>query len=202
MGTGRTITYLDGEGKEVVKQLPSAVKRTYEVSEKLDGSSTTFFDYEGKFGVCSRNLDLLEDENNTFWKMANKYNLRECLKGTNKALQGETVGSGIQGNPYKMKDQDVFVFDVYDIEKRRYLNPEERNNFLAEIAPDMKSAPILARNFELPEGNDAVLAFVEGKSVLNPQVEREGLVFKAEGETFDRFSFKGISNKYLLKQKD
>ena len=201
-GTGRTITYTDGEGNEAVKHLPPAVKRTYEVSEKVDGSSTTFYDYEGNFGVCSRNLDLLEDENNTFWKMAHRYNLRERLKGTNKAIQGETVGSGIQGNPYKMKDQEVFVFDVYDIEKRRYLSPEERKKFLAETVSEMKSVPIIGRNVELSGGNDAVLAFVEGKSALNPQTEREGLVFKAEGEAADRFSFKGISNKYLLKQKD
>jgi len=201
-GEGRTITYTDAEGNEIVKNLPAAVKRKYEVSEKADGSSTTFYDYEGNFGVCSRNLDLLEDENNTFWKMANKYNLKERLKGTNKALQGETVGSNIQGNPYKMKDQEVFIFDIYDIEKQRYLSPEERGVFMAEIVPDMKSVPILARYFEIPDTLEALLEYVQGKSVLNPLTEREGLVFKEEGESIDRFSFKGISNKYLLKQKD
>ena len=33
-------------------------------------------------------------------------------------------------------------------------------------------------------------------------VEREGLVFKEESVAPIRFSFKGISNKYLLKQKE
>ena len=37
----------------------------WEVTEKLDGSSMTVYMKDGEFGVCSRNLDLIEDENNS-----------------------------------------------------------------------------------------------------------------------------------------
>jgi RNA ligase (TIGR02306 family) len=39
-------------------------------AEKLDGSSATFYLRDGQFGVCSRNLELVEVEDNTFWKVA------------------------------------------------------------------------------------------------------------------------------------
>ena len=40
------------------------------ITEKLDGSSATYYLNNGEFGVCSRNIDLLYDTENTFWKVA------------------------------------------------------------------------------------------------------------------------------------
>jgi RNA ligase (TIGR02306 family) len=200
-GKGETVIYTDGEGNEIVKEIPPAVKRSYEVSEKMDGSSCTVFNYGDQFGVCSRNLQLEEDPENSFWKMAIKYNLKEKLSGHNVAIQGELCGEGIQKNKYKLKGQDLFVFDIFDIETRRYFSPEERLSFLAEVTPELNSVPILERDFELPEDIGGLLTHVQGKSVLNPAAEREGLVFKEEGVAPIRFSFKGISNKYLLAEK-
>lgn len=45
---------------------------------------------------------------------------------------------------------------------------------------------------------DDLLAFAEGPS-LNPQTKREGLVFKSYDS---EFTFKAISNSYLLKNKN
>ncbi len=45
-------------------------KHKFYVTEKLDGSSATYYIKDGVFGVCSRNLELLETEGNTFWKVA------------------------------------------------------------------------------------------------------------------------------------
>jgi len=201
-GTGRTITYTDAEGNLVAKEIPPAPKRKYELSEKIDGSSTTVYNYCEKFGVCSRNLELLEDENNTYWKVANKYSLKEKLAGKNVALQGELAGGGIQGNPLKLKGQDIYIFDIYDIDSKQYLSPEERDVFLKTHIPEIPTVPILARNFDLPESCKELLEYVQGKSALNPKQDREGVVFKEESSIVNRFTFKGISNKYLLSQKD
>jgi RNA ligase (TIGR02306 family) len=201
-GKGNVITYTDGDGNEITKVIPPAPKRKYEVSEKADGSSCTIFNYGDKFGVCSRNLQLEEDPENSFWKMAIKYNLKEKLSGHNVAIQGELCGEGIQKNKYRLKGQDLFVFDIYDIETRRYFNPEERSSFLSKVAPELKSVPILERDFELPDDIGALLAYAQGVSKINPQQEREGLVFKEEECSLDRFSFKAISNKFLLAEKD
>ena len=53
----------------------------FQIEEKLEGSSCTFFlDMEGVFRVCSRNLDLKFDENNTYWRAAIKYDVERKLK--------------------------------------------------------------------------------------------------------------------------
>jgi RNA ligase (TIGR02306 family) len=90
------------------------------MTEKLDGSSATFYMNEGEFGVCSRNLELLETEGNTFWKVARELDLENKLKDKgNICLQGELIGEGIQGNPYKIKGQTVHFFNGFDIDKQR-----------------------------------------------------------------------------------
>ena len=50
------------------------------MTEKLDGSSATFYMNDGVFGVCSRNLELLETEGNTFWKVARELDLENKFK--------------------------------------------------------------------------------------------------------------------------
>ena len=65
------------------------IGKPFYVSLKMDGSSTTAFKHNGEFGVCSRNLELKKDENNGYWKVAQKYKLEEKLPDET-ALQWET----------------------------------------------------------------------------------------------------------------
>jgi hypothetical protein len=51
---------------------------------------------------------------------------------------------------------------------------------------------------------DQLVAFAEGTSVLNPKVQREGVVLRPLSEEYDediggRLSFKAINPKFLLK---
>src|SRR6202012_6184505 len=84
-------------------------------AEKLDGSSATYFINNEMFGVCSRNLELLETEDNSFWKVAKTLNIEEKLRRANKniAIQGELIGEGVQGNKYKLKGQTVKFFTAF-----------------------------------------------------------------------------------------
>src|SRR5712671_3478980 len=38
------------------------------ITQKVDGTSATFYLRNGQLGVCSRNLELLEDEASMFWR--------------------------------------------------------------------------------------------------------------------------------------
>ena len=170
------------------------------VTEKLDGSSATFYLNEGEFGVCSRNLDLLETEENTFWKVARELKLEEKLReyGKNLAIQGELIGEGIQGNPYKIKGQTVKFFNVFDIDSQSYYGLPM---FLATFQHQfhLETVPILTNlTMKLPKTIDDCLAFAEAKSVLNLNFDREGIVFRTMGRDV---SFKAISNKFLLNEK-
>lgn len=180
-------------------------QHVWEVTEKLDGSSMTVYLRDGEFGVCSRNLELKPSETNSLWKVAVRNDLELKLRRANRnlALQGELIGEGIQGNPYKQKAQEFFLFDIYDIDASKYLTPAERNAFVEEH--DIKHVPVLAFGAELWDtlginSIDNILKFAEGKSVMGMiGCEREGVVFKSKAM---QCSFKAISNKFLLKGGD
>jgi RNA ligase (TIGR02306 family) len=168
------------------------------VTEKLDGSSATFYYKDGVFGVCSRNLELLETEGNTFWKVARELDLENKLSklNVNISLQGELIGEGIQGNPYKIKGQTVRFFNVFDIDNQEYYGLP---NFLRTLdVLELESVPVIDREFLLPESVDGLLTYSDKKSELNPNFDREGVVIRS----LDRkISFKVISNKFLINEK-
>ena len=184
--------------QNLTEKYPFNKSLRFYVTEKLDGSSATFYFKDGEFGVCSRNLELLETPDNTFWKVARQLKLEEIL-GTfdeNICLQGELIGEGIQGNPYKIKGQTVKFFNAFNIDKHERLSFKEFMNILNKFK--LESVPILDENFELPNTIDELLAFAEGKSILNSDTEREGLVIRSQDI---EISFKVISNKFLLNEK-
>jgi len=170
---------------------------TWEVTEKLDGSSMTVYVMDGEVGVCSRNLDLKRNPDNSLWRAAIRHDLEEKLKiaGGNIAVQGELIGNGIQGNKYKMRDQDFYVYDIYDIDAGRYFTPAERKAFVEVFK--LNHCPVLHSNTELIDSVESLLKLAEGKSVMGTiGCEREGLVFKCNEKSV---SFKAISNRFLLK---
>ncbi len=184
------------------KEYPAWIEQDLDfyVTEKLDGSSATFYLNNDQFGVCSRNLDLEETEGNTFWKVARELQIEEKLReyGRNLAIQGELIGEGIQGNPYNIKGHTVRFFNVFDIDSQTYYGLPM---FLALFEHQLKleTVPVLTNlTMKLPQTIDECLAFADGKSVLNQNFDREGVVFR----TMDRtISFKAISNKFLLNEK-
>lgn len=170
----------------------------WSITEKLDGSSCTFYlDADDVFHVCSRNLDLKEDEANSFWKVARKFNIedimrRNFMKGM--AIQGEMIGEGIQGNQYKVQ-LDFLVYDMYNTATGQYILPAQLKAACEKLG--LKHVPIINENATLVgETIDSILAQAEGKSVLNGS-NREGLVWKSN-TVHDR-SWKSISTSWLLK---
>jgi RNA ligase (TIGR02306 family) len=179
-------------------------KLHWEVTEKLDGSSMTVYVFDEDEGVCSRNLNLRETEGNSLWTVARRNDLIGKIRSTgqNLAFQGELIGEGIQGNPYKIRGQEFYLFDIYDIGAGRYLTPLERQALAARL--QVRCVPTIAAHANPYdtlgiEDIAQMLKFAEGKSVLMNTTEREGLVFKCHEEAV---SFKAISNKFLLKGGD
>lgn len=184
---------------------------SFEVTVKLDGSSCTVYVKDGEVGVCSRNLDLVETEGNSFWKAARDQNIVEALlaynegTGHNVAIQGELIGEGVQGGQEKIQGQRLYLFDIFDIDAGTYMKPGQRLAFLEDIlialGANLEHTPIwdlrtyVASRFDNVE---ALLNYATGPS-LNPAVKREGLVFKSYDS---QFSFKAISNEWLLKNKN
>lgn len=188
------------------EELAAYADHDFEVTTKLDGSSMTVFSKDSYVGVCSRNLELdwENDSGTTFAAVLTETSLNEILPTIgNYAIQGELMGPGIQGNRENLKNHKFYVFDIYDIDAGRYLSSSDRFEMVRVIRlmqetkgvvriehcpmhTDMKAATLTV---------DELLALAEGSSIVNPI--REGLVFKSIQDSM--FSFKAISNRFLIK---
>jgi RNA ligase (TIGR02306 family) len=168
---------------------------TYEVTEKLHGSSMTcFIDNDGEFHVCSRNLDLKRDENNTFWKAAIKYDVEGKMRAAGLrgvALQGELCGEGLNGNNYSL-GLEWFVFDVYVV-GNGYMPPKQRGTLVNSLG--LKHVPVVSVDSRLVQSVPELLEAANGKSYIAGCL-REGFVYKSED---GQKSFKVISTEWLLK---
>jgi len=166
---------------------------SFVVTVKLDGTSTTIFRTEERFGVCGRTLEWKDTEKNTYWRVAKLHNLQEKMP-VGYALQAEMVGEGIQSNRMVLKGQDFYVFYVWDIAKGEYLQWDDMVKFVEDLG--MKTVPLYARHFLLEHTLEQLLFMADGPCPLNPKVLREGLVFRLDSPG-PKVSFKAISNEYL-----
>ena len=174
----------------------------FEVTEKLEGSSMTVYLIDGEFGVCSRNLDLKETEDNTFWQVARRDGIEEKMRidghFVSFAIQGELIGPGIQGNIYKLSKPEFRVFDVYNISGGFYMNPAPRRELINVMR--LLHVPVITTHSLAPCGTvEELLLWAEGASAITSTQEREGIVFK---QVNGGMTFKAISNRYLLKSND
>ena len=176
------------------------IDHVWEVTVKMDGSSFTSYLNGENFGVCSRNMDLAESEENSFWQIARKYDLENKLKalGRNIAIQGELCGPGIQKNFEQLQEIDMFVFDIFDIDTQSYLSAPDRYEIVQQLG--LNHTPIVHQSCEMDTTVtlQQILDSAEGPSLYRQN--REGIVFKSL--TDPNVSFKAISNSYLLKHEE
>ncbi len=177
---------------------------------KLMAAQQHITSIKGEFGVCSRNLDLLEDESNTFWKVARQQNVEEKLRSLAKniALQGELVGESVQSNKLKLKGQTVKFFNAYDIDQRSYFNFQELQQLLENLSLEM--VPLISTEYILKNDINAIIKMATMKSIVNPATLAEGIVIRPLEEISDvfllnenltdgRLSFKANNPEFLLK---
>lgn len=181
------------------------------VTEKLDGTSSTYIlERKGKrkfeFYVLSRNVrqktpdqECYHDKN-IYWDMAIKYDIEKHLKDylianpdlTYVCIQGESVGS-VQGNPLKLKEDDLYVFNFIRSDVGRIPSTDGRG--IIEQW-NMRWVPILDTNYMMPNDMEEFKQYATAKSVVSPNVLREGVVLR---DPTNDFSFKNVSREYLLK---
>jgi len=175
-------------------------EETYEITEKMEGTSSTYFYKDGDFGMCSRNLRKPNNDTTHFGKIEKKYGIFDKLIKYKKniAIQGEICGPGIQGNYYNLPEFVLFIFDVYLIDEGRKAKPNERYKILMDLGLNTIQAPFVSLQNCKGQTIQNILDMAICKSLVNPKVDAEGLVFKSV-EGFQ--SFKAINNNYLLKEK-
>jgi RNA ligase. len=109
-------------------------------------------------------------------------------------VQGELFGPGIQSN-YEGVDKVSFnVYRVY-INGTMALPPEQARNVCRRLG--LEYVPVLEKITTLPVTIKEALAKADGKRYYSGKPNREGVVYKSLTRDF---SFKVISNKYLLSE--
>lgn len=171
----------------------------FEVTEKVDGSSMTVALLNGIFEVCGHKTRRPSKDSDIFYSFAKRKEIENKMRNAglnNFAIQGELAGNGIR-NSYGGRDVDFYVFNIFDIEKKEYLNPLVRLNLVMNLG--LTLAPIIEYTTINRENIlEMLLNKAEGESALYDG-KREGIVYKSmSGET----SFKVINNEYLLDEKD
>jgi RNA ligase (TIGR02306 family) len=176
---------------------------------KMDGTSFTAYHRGEDFGVCSRNLDLKETEDNAHWKIARKLKLEEILRGEprNLAVQGELVGPGIQSNRLGLTEPELHLFNLFDIDAGKHLGYEELREFCKKH--NLNIVKMVGHNDFGSGGTTTVARMLEVASELNYDngTPAEGIVWRPIQEVYShalkgRMSFKTISNRYLEKYKE
>lgn len=199
--------------EERVQNMPWILtnKNPWVVTEKIDGTSTTFTLKKNKipfkkneFYVCSRNVVFNNPnkkcfyETNVYQEIALKYDIENVLtKILNEldvewvTIQGETFGKKIQNRDYSLDGIDFKAFNLITPKGRwgSIIASEYLNNF------GIPFVPILDVNYILPDTVDELLKYADGLSVID-NLEREGIVLR----TVDgQLSFKAVSNDFILK---
>lgn len=175
---------------------------------KMDGTSFTAYRRDDDFGVCSRNLDLKETADNAHWKMARKLKLEDILRSetSNLCIQGEMVGPGIQANRMGLKETDLYLFNLFDIDNGKYLSYHELCQFASKH--NLKVVKKV-QQIDLSINNPSVKYLLDISNELNydNNTPAEGIVWRSACETHSdvlksRLSFKTISNRFLEKYKE
>lgn len=211
--------------EERVENMPWVLndKTPYIVTQKCDGSSATYIlertrnpfkRYE--FYVCSRNVRMLNDkqqcfyDDNVYWEMARKYDIENKMKDflntkyakqhklTYVCWQGEICGPKIQKNPHHLSENHLFCFHMIDSAHGKFDMRDARDiwtNF------DMEVVPIVNENYIMPDDFDEFKQSADGfysteVTEGTHNCPREGYVYYKT--TDPNFSFKNVSNKYLL----
>lgn len=202
-------TFISKTDEVRIQNIPSVLedKQPWIATEKVDGQSGSFCLVRHKskipflkdkleYIVCSRNCRLWEKDNSSYWRVSDKYKIKDFLQsiiGTNAwvAIQGECVAPNVQGNKYKVKEPDLYVFNLITPSGR--LGSLEAKRVCENGG--LKFVPIVDTNYILPDTVSEVLSYANGQSIVGDTL-REGIVFRSlDGKN----SFKAVDPLFLLK---
>jgi RNA ligase (TIGR02306 family) len=196
------------------------VAALFNASEKLDGTSTSYFrkvdiDGEVRYGACSRNNEVLKTDEgpyDLYWRNFHDYDIQRRLDAiaalhphaSSVVIQGESTGPGINGNRLGRKSLEFHAFNVI-IDSVRF-NPADEHFGLTDIVVPQLDLHLPVDGVDAKTALQNIIDMSYGrKSVVEPSRLAEGVVWRYDGEPIDGMNpawrhFKSINNKYLLKE--
>jgi len=186
------------------------------VTEKLEGTNTACVRTDdGRLAVLTRTCEIEEipGEPNTYWDCARKSGFLDVVKdipaptfpAAAVAIRSELIGPGVQKNIYGLKTAELRCFDIKV--GTDYLSVDDWLRYI----PEARRVPVLAQGVTLRDwlAGRTIAEASNGKSVLDPNRLREGIVIKPMVEqtvlwpngSNRRLILKQRSPQYLAKEK-
>ena len=118
-----------------LSDLEKIIDEKVEITYKFDGTSFSNYYFNGETGICTRNFEMKPEVTNLYTRSAITEKIRDyCEKNKrNLAFQGEIVGPAIQKNRMSLTKQQLFIFNIYDIDAHRYIEPNQRIAICEEL---------------------------------------------------------------------
>ena len=209
----------DEERVQNLPQLFPGDNTEWIVTEKIDGSSTTFtMSGRGRreqYYVCSRNVcfdkpeknEKLFYDTNIYEEMAEKYDIQNKLRQILEehkdwdfiTIQGETFGPSVQKRNYNLQERKFNAFNlIYGTKENSYVRMNSIDMKILLDKYQIPSVPILDKHYKLPQTIEEMINYADGPSTIDGEL-REGVVLR----TYDGInSFKAVSNQFLIKFKE
>ena len=209
----------DEERVQNLPQLFPGDNTEWIVTEKIDGSSTTFTmrgrGRREQYYVCSRNVcfdkpeknEKLFYDTNIYEEMAEKYDIQNKLRQILEehkdwdfiTIQGETFGSSVQKRNYNLQEREFNAFNlIYGTKENSYVRMNSIDMKILLDKYQIPSVPILDKHYKLPQTIEEMINYADGPSTIDGEL-REGVVLRA----YDGInSFKAVSNQFLIKFKE
>lgn len=185
------------------------------VTEKIDYQSVTFTGkmlpkFNGilgklipvkkyKFIVCSRNLQN-NNKSSLYWKVAQKYNIEQILKeNPSLTIQGEQGDSSVQGNKYELNSPRMWVFNIINHDTGYHFDRDEMIKFCSKYSLELVPLLHTRKLGECGTTVEELVNFSKDKSLVNPKIDREGIVIRCIKDGKKILSFKTINPDFLLK---
>ncbi len=207
-------TYIVQETDEFrIQSFPKLLEEMYGLPYvayiKYEGTSFTCYHFNDLDGVCSRHQELRESDGDVYWRIAHKYDLPKKLEeyckliGKNYAIQGEICGPRIMWggwNPVGIRQDDLFIFTVYDIDAHLYLGYEAAESVAKDLG--LKFVALFEKGDSFNYTIEELEAKTKGVCYPGTTNQVEGLVFSTQKPTYSptigrRLSFKVIDKEYL-----
>lgn len=184
-------------------------ERPYYISTKIDGMSVTMYRKNGKFGVCSHENEVKENETTSsfLWDIARRLDVENKLVQAgldNISIQGELAGPKIQKNRLQLKTFTWFVFTIKDLSTGKRVNL----NRMLEIAKllELTTVPIEETGNDLISIYPTLSSLLERAKGKYPSGQnKEGIVIRPIDPVYSKtlnaaLSFKVLNNAFLLKE--
>lgn len=195
--------------------------QSIEITEKLDGTSTTFVYKPSKwwrpetFMVCSRNQRLPTPEGSVYWQIAVSEDIKSKMRLVHKFLkmskndyliwQGETLAPNVQGNNYQVGKPEFYLFNFKQFDGKRELQRSHAETTDVIQLTGIKLCQVPLISTQTVEDYKTLAELIKMrpwglKSHLNPKCDAEGVVIRLKNQNQNCFrSMKFVFPEWLLK---